>query len=290
MDIIKCVKNGEEVSVIEFLKLDEHVINELFIDDINYTFYEILFNYCIANKTTKESKILYILGHMYRLGRGVERNYEETMKYYKMSAEMGNTYAINSLGNLYYTGEGVEKNYDEAMKYYMISIEKGNSEAMSNVGHMYQIGEGVEKNIDEAIRYYKMAIEKGNCSAMNNIGCIYQLGEGIEKNFRKAIKYYKMAIENGNRNVRNNLSVLVQEINKLTTNEKIEYYKLLNQCEKTKEYAQKIVIKQETSDIVQMHDIIERMSQRLEELETHVRYMPDGIGYHEAKMEFESLC
>ena len=98
-----------------------------------------------------------------------------------------------------------------------------------------------------------------------------------------------MAIEKHILETDTNFLVLVNDINKLTTAQKIKYYRLLDQCDKTKKYAHKIVIKQETCDIVQMHDIIEILSGILQELETHVQYMSDGISYQEAKMEFDAL-
>jgi hypothetical protein len=256
MDIIERIKKGEEVSIEDFLNFDENIIDESFHDGGNYKFYEILFNYCMANKTAENSKIMYLLGYMYYLGKGVEQNYNKAIKYYKRSAEMGNSYALNCLGTMYCLGIGVERNYEESIKYYKKSAEMGNRYAMSNLGHAYIMGEGVEKNFEEAIKYYIMAIENGNEFAMDN------------------------------------LEYVVCDINESeqTIAEKIKYYRLLDQCDKTKKYAQKIVIQPKACDIVRMCDIIERMSQRLEELETHVRYMPDGIGYQDAKMEFESLC
>jgi TPR repeat protein len=325
MDIIERIKNDEEVSVEEVISLDIDIIQELFNDGNDYTIYKKLFDHCITHREIDDSKILCLLGRMYDDGKGVEQNGEEAIKYYKMAIEKGDCHAMNNLGYMYYNGKGVERNYDEAIKYYKMSIEKGNSHAMFNLGLMYQYGDGVEQNYDEAIKYYKMAIEKGDSDAMNNLGHMFHTGFDVEKNFEEAIKYYKMAIEKGDSDAMYNLGImyhfgegveqnveeaikyykmaiekdfekaktnllaLINKINELSTMEKIKYYNILNRCEKTKEYAKKIIIKQETDDIVQMYNIIEEMRQELKELRTHVEYMPDGIGYQEAKTEFETL-
>ena len=289
MDIIERIKNDEEVSVEEVISLDMYIIYELFCANKNYAIYKKLFDYCIAHRETDDSKILYLLGRMYRKGKGVEKNFDEAIKYYEMAIEKGNDCAMFGLGRMYYIAKGVEQNFEKVIKYYKMSIEKGNSHAMGNLGYMYQYGKGVKRNYKKAIKYYKMAIEKGNCYAMNNLGTMYKNGKGVEQNFEKAIKYYKMSIGKGYEIAKTNLSALINKINDLSTTEKIKYYNILNQCEKTKEYAEKIIIKYETKDIVQMYNIIEELRQEVKELRTHVEYMPDGIGYQEAKTEFETL-
>lgn len=54
------------------------------------------------------------------------------------------------MGNSYYNGEGVEKNFVEAVKWYRLSAEQGNAEAQFCLGYCYYSGAGVEKNDAEA--------------------------------------------------------------------------------------------------------------------------------------------
>ena len=42
-------------------------------------------------------------------------------------------------------------------------------------------------------------------------------------------------------------------------------------------------------DIMKLIKQIDKMNKRIEELETHVRYMPEGEGYNEAKKDYERL-
>ena len=52
---------------------------------------------------------------MYRDGKGVEKNFEEYLKWYKLAAENGNRDAMYVLGRMYYLGsDGVEQSYKEA--------------------------------------------------------------------------------------------------------------------------------------------------------------------------------
>ena len=48
-------------------------------------------------------------------------------RYYKLAAEQNSAPAQNNLGNLYFYGNGVEKDVNEAFKYYKISADQGNS-------------------------------------------------------------------------------------------------------------------------------------------------------------------
>jgi len=168
------------------------------------------------------------LGRIYYNGDYAEQNYEEAIKYYKMAIEKGEEHAMNNLGIMYEHGHGVEQNYEEAIKYYKMAIEKGPGDAMHNLGMLYEYGHGVEQNYEEAIKYYKMAIEKGNCCAINNLGRMYDNGHGVEQNFDEAIKYYKMAIEKGNGDAMNNLGIIYEFGKGIERNyeEAIKYYKM----------------------------------------------------------------
>ena len=46
-----------------------------------------------------------------------------SFKYYKLSADKGNTTAQNNLGNCYLNGIGTEKDYEIAFKYYKLSAD-----------------------------------------------------------------------------------------------------------------------------------------------------------------------
>ncbi|OHT05335.1 hypothetical protein TRFO_05907 [Tritrichomonas foetus] len=47
-----------------------------------------------------------------------------------MSIDKGNSNAMNAYANMLENGEGIERNYSEAIKYYKMSFDKGNSDAL----------------------------------------------------------------------------------------------------------------------------------------------------------------
>jgi len=61
---------------------------------------------------------------------------------------------------MYVDGLGVEKNYQEAIKLYLLSAEQNNSEAQNNIGYMYKNGLGVEINYQEAMKWFLLSSEQ----------------------------------------------------------------------------------------------------------------------------------
>jgi len=54
---------------------------------------------------------------MYQLGHGVEMDFMEATKWYRLAAEQGNAEAQNSLGLAFFYGLGVKLDHTEAVKW-----------------------------------------------------------------------------------------------------------------------------------------------------------------------------
>ncbi|MBQ3624964.1 MAG: SEL1-like repeat protein [Prevotella sp.] len=132
---------------------------------------------------------LYNLGKLYH----AENAYQEAAKWYLMSAEKGNTDAMNRLGLLHAN----KKEYTEAVKWYRMAAEKGHASAMYNLALNYEKGNGVAKDGQEAAKWYRMAAEKGDYDAMFRMGEMYADGNGVAKDGQEAVKWYRMAAEAG---------------------------------------------------------------------------------------------
>ncbi len=137
------------------------------------------------------------LGNCYALGKGVEKNLREAVKWYRKAAEQGDALAQCNLGACYDLGYGVEKNLSEAVKWYRKAAEQGNAPAQYNLGICYDFGKGVEKNPTEAVKWYRKAAEQGLAPAQFGLGICYENGEGVEKNPTEAVKWYRKAAEQG---------------------------------------------------------------------------------------------
>ena len=70
---------------------------------------------------------------MYRDGRGVERNDREAIRWFRRSADQGNSYGQADLGWMYENGRGVQRDRVEAVRWYRRAAEQGNSWAQEQL-------------------------------------------------------------------------------------------------------------------------------------------------------------
>lgn len=73
------------------------------------------------------------------------------------------------MGVSYNFGMGVERNYTEAVKWFRMAAEQGNPDAQAYMGHAYAYGQGVKKNSAEALRWFQAACAQGMEQACKSI-------------------------------------------------------------------------------------------------------------------------
>ena len=61
-----------------------------------------------------------------------------------------------SLGIIYFLGQGVEQDFNEAFKWFKLSAEQAYAPAQVMLGTMYEKGYGVEINHNEALKWFKL--------------------------------------------------------------------------------------------------------------------------------------
>ena len=99
---------------------------------------------CLAQQGDAEAQ--YFLGIAYYQGKGVLRDYQEAVKWFRKAAEQGYALAQAFLGAMYVKGEGVPQDYQEAAKWFQLAAGQGDAEAQSVLGVMYHNGEGVPRD------------------------------------------------------------------------------------------------------------------------------------------------
>ncbi|MEP4192043.1 MAG: hypothetical protein ABJN51_13235, partial [Sneathiella sp.] len=114
-----------------------------------------------------------------------------------------------NLGHLYRRGLGVEKNFSKALSWYKRAADMGFDRAQANVGTMYLKGEGVEADFSEAAKWFTKAARNGHTIAQYNLGLMYEHGRGVEKSQSKALAWYNLASKAGHKQALNKLSILV---------------------------------------------------------------------------------
>ena len=78
------------------------------------------------------------LGIMYKQGNGVQEDCNTASKWFRKSAEAGNTDAQFMLGVMYITGEGVKENSAKGLNWLQLSAQQGNKEALQSLDMMQQ--------------------------------------------------------------------------------------------------------------------------------------------------------
>ena len=84
-------------------------------------------------------------------------NYTAALKEWRPLAEQGHSESQFVLGLLYRNGKGVEKDFSTAIKWYLLAAENGHAKAQAKLGYMYVNGEGVNKNYVRAYMWGRIS-------------------------------------------------------------------------------------------------------------------------------------
>lgn len=156
-------------------------------------FEEAHFNGMLAVAQKGNAKAQNEVAFMYLKGIGVNQDYQEAIKWFKISANNGNAEAQFNLGLQY----DKANNLTEAAKWYKKAAEQGFADAQYNIGAMYLDGAGVERNYYEAARWIKNAAEQGHADAQLILGKMYSDGRGVKLNKEQAVKWVIMSAKQG---------------------------------------------------------------------------------------------
>ncbi|HAY45856.1 MAG TPA: hypothetical protein DCY55_06180 [Gammaproteobacteria bacterium] len=109
-----------------------------------------------------------------------------------------------NLGSSYYSGKGTPQNYKEALKWFKASAEKGNSNAQRALAVMYYRGEGITQDYREAAKWFVVSAEQGNEGAQYYLGVIHYEGEGTPQDYKTAHMWWNLAAANGHEGAKTN--------------------------------------------------------------------------------------
>lgn len=126
-----------------------------------------------------------LVGLMYKHGQGVKVDIEESYRWIKKGAELGDAIAMMEEG-LYYFDKGV---YNNAFACFLKSAKLDIPRAQYYVAECYYNGWGVQKNKLEAVKWYEKAADKGSIEAIAYLGECFLYGDGVPKDWNKGIEY-----------------------------------------------------------------------------------------------------
>src|SRR5262245_374358 len=108
-------------------------------------------------------------------------------------ADNGNPIAQFILGEMYRHGRGVPQNDTEAVMWYRKAADQGYARAQLNLGFMYAEGRGVAKDLGECVKWYRLAADQGYAHAQYNLGLLYATAEGVPQDFVLAYMWLNLS-------------------------------------------------------------------------------------------------
>ena len=113
-------------------------------------------------------------------------------------AEQGNVEAQFNLGLLYDQGRGLPKDKQEALRWYRRAAIQGDMFAQNALGDNYWEGTGVPKDDREAVRWWRLAAAKGFVPAQHSLGKILAGGsQGIPADKPQAYMWLMLSAAQG---------------------------------------------------------------------------------------------
>ncbi|KAF9970191.1 hypothetical protein BGZ73_007195 [Actinomortierella ambigua] len=166
---------------------------------------EVVSYFCSAAKGENADAQLF-LGWIFQHGRGVEKNEQASLRWYRQAADGGNAVAQLRIARMYEKGLGVEVSDDtKAVRWYYKAATGGNADAGLALAKMYTDGRGVKEDAVQAARWYRMAAEKGQHEAQAILGQWYSLGRGVIQNDVEAARWLFQAAVHGDVAAQRNL-------------------------------------------------------------------------------------
>ncbi|QFT32466.1 Putative beta-lactamase HcpC precursor [Labrenzia sp. THAF82] len=138
-----------------------------------------------------------VLGRMYYLGAGIDRNREKAVELYRKAAERGDAYALHSLGMAEIRGEGTAQNEEAGLEKLLQSVEAGHTFSYNAIGGFYLRGQHVGENVDRAVYYYNRSASRDDIYGFLNMGTLYRDGKGVPQDFEASLGWFMKAHDGG---------------------------------------------------------------------------------------------
>ena len=123
---------------------------------------------------------------MYDQGKGVTKDYKQTIKWYTLAAEQGHRSSQFNLGNMHRTGQGIIQDYKQAVKWYTLAADQGHRVARHTLGIMYAAGQGVTQDFVVAHMLANISASNGMSSKLRDLIATEMTPSELEQAQQKA--------------------------------------------------------------------------------------------------------
>ena len=123
-----------------------------------------------------------------------KREYAGAFKEFTAVAEQGNSEAQLILGKMYMIGQGVDKDSDQAIRWYKAAADQGNADAQFFLGAMYLLP---QRDIPEGLKWLKLSADQGMQDAQFLLGMAYLKGQNFTHDPVQAYMWLELAAAQG---------------------------------------------------------------------------------------------
>jgi TPR repeat protein len=148
-------------------------------------------------KDSRDDKLEYCIGQMLYTGTGTGKDVNAALRYFELSAKLGNTNAQYILGKIY-MDSGDAENIQKALEWLGRASENGNAMAQYELGKLYCDGSHLEKDINKAMELLTKSAEQKNGYAAYALAKLYLKGEEIPREVPLAVKWLTASSDQGN--------------------------------------------------------------------------------------------
>lgn len=148
----------------------------------------------------------YLFGGNWESAFGLDKNPEESQRWFERSAKQGNVDSLYELGkNLLDFDSGFRVDIERGEKYLLQAAEGGKTDACYE---LYRLYKWTKHDPQKALLWAERAVENGNTFLIHDIAECYFSGEGTAVDYEKAASYYRRCIKNDLEDINSNLSYL----------------------------------------------------------------------------------
>ena len=146
------------------------------------------------------SRALFDVGLRLAEGRGVQRDLEASLVWFKLAADQGYAPAYYRVANIYDKGLGPKRDLKQAVSAYHKAAELGHRKSMHNLATLYASGAVTgTPDYERAVPLFEQAAELGLGDSQFNLAVLIVNGLGTKTNLGEAYKWFTVASQNGDK-------------------------------------------------------------------------------------------
>jgi TPR repeat protein len=138
-----------------------------------------------------------MLGQILLEGRGIQRDPELAIRWFRIARAQGNAMAHNMLGRCLEHGWGCDQDLATAAHEYSEAAKLGLDWGLYNLANLLATGRGVMQNQAHAFELYRQAAELGHAKSMNLLGRYLEEGLVVPADSAAAWAWYRRSAEAG---------------------------------------------------------------------------------------------